>query len=668
MDPAEKLEVAGNFLLSDSTDNDEKLQIEDASGNKRLALGTAAGAVGLVSASHLLTFLTDTDNNSVAADFIWGTNGTSGTYSELMRLSDEGVLEVSDTVYCSSGGFKFPDGTAQTTASGATYWSASGNNIYSTNSSKVGIGTSSPDHKLYVNSGYADTAAIYGKKVLGSFTAAGVMGESGARNYGYLGGEMGTSTEPFSSFNYGVYGRVQNTGWGGFGGMFYNTYGNWAALAGDTQIGYNYGAYAENNNGHYGFLAGPSYGVFGRNVSSGCYGYLGGLSYGTYGKNDTSGCYGYIGGSSYGVFGSRSSGEYGVLGYSNKLANYFYHHQLTADGDGQSSARAFRTRDSRNDGTGYASYDANFALVGFSFYGDQYTFGTGGYTDDDYTRCGGTIGSEWEGSYWGALGYKTSGSSTYGGYFTTSTTGSGKGLSGNDPAIGIGLGAWGELFGADIHGKVYGAYLEGGHYASYSNGDVFKNGMDVHLQDTETPSMAVLYTNVSTDVTVQTSGFASLSSGKSTISFDEHFRSVVSAEVPVVVTVTPIGDCNGVHVSEVTREGFTVVENNAGKSSVQVAFIAVGRRAGYEDPKLPVEVVSSDYVEKVSRGLHNDGDTHTDGEGLYFENDRLYVGVHPSTLPDLGKEEEAPEPLPRMKNEKSIEGEGPVRRSRGNNN
>jgi hypothetical protein len=153
----------------------------------------------------------------------------------------------------------------------------------------------------------------------------------------------------------------------------------------------------------------------------------------------------------------------------------------------------------------------------------------------------------------------------------------------------------------------------------------------------------VLYANVSTDVTVQTSGYCRLSNGVCAVTFDENFRRVISTEVPVVVTVTPIGSSAGVHLDRVDRDGFTVVENNAGKSDVQVAFIAIGRRAGYEDPQLPAEVVSADYVDKLSRGLHNDADTSTDGEGLYYEDGRLYVGRHASMLPNSDKSKERAE-------------------------
>ncbi|OGB61298.1 MAG: hypothetical protein A2Y94_10110 [Caldithrix sp. RBG_13_44_9] len=145
--------------------------------------------------------------------------------------------------------------------------------------------------------------------------------------------------------------------------------------------------------------------------------------------------------------------------------------------------------------------------------------------------------------------------------------------------------------------------------------------------------MAVLYTNVSSDVTVQTSGFSQLSKGEALIEFDDNFKKVVSSEIPIVVTVSPMGECQGVYIASVDRNGFRVVESNRGESSVQVSFIAIGRRAGYERPQLPSEVIASDYVDKLSRGFHNDADTQTKGEGLYYENGQLVVGRHSSTLP-----------------------------------
>ena len=322
------------------------------------------------------------------------------------------------------------------------------------------------------------------------------------------------------------------------------------------------------------------------------------------------------------------------LGYSSAFTNYLYHVEDPVNGDGQSDLYLFRSRSSQNDGTGYSYYSSNSASKGYSFWGDMYSFGSTGFNYNDFTRCGGILGAEQGGFYWGSLGYKNSASTGYGGYFTSSSSGGGKSSQAN---TGIGIGAWGDLMGADIHGKVYGTYTEGENYAMYANGVVFKNNLDVHLQENGTNTNTVLYTSVSTDVTVQTSGFATLTNGTTSVDFDPVFTSAVSSETPVVVTVTPTGNSNGVYLSEFSATGFKVVENNDGKSSVTVSYIAIGKRAGYEHPALPREVIESKYTQNISRGLHNDADTKTNGEGLYYEGGKLVVGKHASTLPDPNK-------------------------------
>ncbi|MFC1683670.1 hypothetical protein ACFL0G_05650 [Candidatus Zixiibacteriota bacterium] len=523
-------------------------------------------------------------------------------------------------------------------------------------SGNVGIGTLSPATRLDVNgvvtatdgnSNQWNTAHSWGDHALENYlklnatnssssittlnstSVTNLLNISGSTSYAalylinnYAGNNYsisaGCGSSSAGSLSYGLYGYNYGTGFG--------TYGKSYNASGTGVRGINV------SSGTIGDLGGPSLGVYGE-YDGDTYGYLGSSDYGAFGQYQA-GVYGMLGHPSGGVVGQRTSNNRGTLGYTQTDANFFYHFELAANGDGQSAAYAYRTRDTHNDGTGYGVSTSNTAFSGYSYNGDSYSFGTAGHNFNDYTRCGGVLGADHSASYWGSLGYKNSGSSAYGGYFTSYTSGTGKG---DQAALGIGLGAWGDLFGADIHGKVYGAYVEGGSYGLYSHGAVFMDDLNVHLQHSDDNATSVLYANVSTDVTVQTSGFASLSDGKSSIAFDQSFRGAVSPEVPIVVTVTPTGPCQGVYVSRVTGDGFTVVENNAGKSSVQVAFIAVGRRAGYENPRLPAEVVSADYVNKISRGLHNDADTATDGQGLYFENGELVVGTHPSTLPDPNK-------------------------------
>lgn len=322
------------------------------------------------------------------------------------------------------------------------------------------------------------------------------------------------------------------------------------------------------------------------------------------------------------------------IGYTNTWTNFIDHIEDPTNGSGQNALYAFRDRISANSGSGYSNSTTNAAIEGYSYWGDYYSFGTAGFNYNDFNRCGGILGADVFGTYWGALGYKNSGNIPYGGYFTSSTNGAGKST---QAFTGIGIGAWGDLMGADIHGKVYGTYSEGQNYALFANGIVFRNNLDVHLQENGTSSNTVLYTSVSTDVTIQTCGYATLADGMANIAFDQAFADAVSSESPVVVTVTPTGNSNGVYLSDVSRNGFIVKENNNGKSAITVSYIAIGKRAGYEHPVLPQEVTQSDYISTMQRGLHQDSDQGTSGTGLYYEGNTLVAGKHSSTFPDPNK-------------------------------
>lgn len=359
----------------------------------------------------------------------------------------------------------------------------------------------------------------------------------------------------------------------------------------------------------------------------------------------------------------RDENYYAEIGRTSINRSQFYNVEAEADGNGQSAIYAVRSRDAQNHGGSYAYFESNCAIKGYDYYGDNYCFGITGYSWMGSYRSGGILGSYDLGTYWGSLAYRNSGGTNYGGYFTSYTSGAGK--AGQQPLTGIGMGAWGDLFGADIHGKLYGVYAEGENYAIYSHGATYKDNLDIHLQDNGSGKNTTLYTYVSTDVCVQTSGTATLSSGSANIQFDPAFTSIVSGSEPVVVTVTPIGECNGVHLKSVSVSGFSVAENNAGKSNVTVNYIAIGKRAGYENPSLSAEVVDVQYTTKLSRGLNADADTQTNGQGLYYENGQLVVGIHPSTIPDISsrKEERTIKPV-KINQQQGISGDkkpdGPV--------
>ena len=163
-------------------------------------------------------------------------------------------------------------------------------------------------------------------------------------------------------------------------------------------------------------------------------------------------------------------------------------------------------------------------------------------------------------------------------------------------------------------------------YSIYAHGDVYRTGADVHIQENAGGDNNVMYTLVSTEMVVQTYGIGQMQKGKSSIIFDKAFAEVVSADEPIIVTITPIGKSNGVYLDEVDGTGFSVGENNNGKSSVQYSWIAIGKRKGFENKILPEDVIASDYNEKISRGLVNDNDMSTSGEGIYYQDGKLHNG------------------------------------------
>jgi hypothetical protein len=94
------------------------------------------------------------DSNTILFNAVDGTSKmtVSGPNVGIGTTAPAYKLDVAGTVRSSTGGFMFPDGTTQATAAGlgAAYWVSSGQDIASTNTGNVGIGTTSPNNKLQV--------------------------------------------------------------------------------------------------------------------------------------------------------------------------------------------------------------------------------------------------------------------------------------------------------------------------------------------------------------------------------------------------------------------------------------------------------------------------------------------------------------------------------------
>jgi hypothetical protein len=553
-----------------------------------------------------------------------------------------------DQFYVNQGLPGFPDwvqiksaASSDLTGSGTidylTRWLSSntlGIGLIRDDSSTVGINSApDPGFRLKVE-GAGVATAVYGRY------DANINGYLGSSNYGAYGQFSSTVKGYLGSTNYGAFGQYSSDRYGYLGSSNYGAYGQWASDRFGYMGGQNYGSYGQYSADRFGGLGSLNYGVYGQYNTS-IKGYLGGLAYGAYGQY-TASKYGYFGGSDYACYGQNGTDIYGGFGSANYsvsgvhnstggAAGYFYHNGYPGAYLLQWTINAYMANSTLNDGASYAVYGNNSGCIrAYNYNGANYTFGVAGWNFNDDNRCAGVFGADVNGDYWGALGYRSSGNLNYGGYFTSSTTGSGK-SSYDTTGEGIGIGAWGGLMGADVHGGIYGMYVEGENFGLYSKGPIYTDQPVIQLQATDDQERTALYSSTSTEVTVMASGQGQLTDGQCVIKFDDNFIRVISRQSPLIITVTPMGPTRGLYIASSDYTGFSVTENNNGRSSTLISYIVIGKRAGYESPQLAREVVSLDFEPTIARGLQDDSDASNDGKGLYYQGDRLMLGQAPGS-------------------------------------
>ncbi len=301
--------------------------------------------------------------------------------------------------------------------------------------------------------------------------------------------------------------------------------------------------------------------------------------------------------------------------------------QLTATGDGQSTIYGYRSRDSQNDGIGYSAAGTNKAVSGYNLWGDIYAFGVAGHSDNDFTRTGGVLGAVTGGTYWSSLGYKNSGSTTYGVY-ATAALGSGTGRMAQSSEHGIGGGFYGGIIGSWSKGSVIGQVSSGSLFASYNSGDEYTAGRQVEIVATATGKKAA-YTVTSTEAVVYKKGKITLVNGTARVTFDSDYAALLG-DAPVVTT-SPMGECNGIYIESIDKNGFTVKELNKGTSNVQVTWIAVGDRI---DAKQSVsqDVLSNDFDNNINEVMFNENNKENNAKAMWSNGDKINFGKLPKKL------------------------------------
>lgn len=308
---------------------------------------------------------------------------------------------------------------------------------------------------------------------------------------------------------------------------------------------------------------------------------------------------------------------------------FVYRQQQTANGDGQATIYAYRDRNTQNVGASYGQNGSNTGLTGMSFWGDDYSFGVGGWNYNDFSRTGGVVGGEIYGNYWGSLGYKAASTVTYGVYGSNAYN-SGTGRLANSLVQGVGGGFFG-MIGSVAKGNAIGQINAGDLFSSYNSGNVYTLGKNVELVSTADNSKTPVYAVTSAESTIYAKGKAQLVNGEAYIAFNESYRALLGEEPEV--TVTPKGNCNGVYIASVDKNGFTIKEMNNGTSNVVISWISVGNRIDNKVDEATKMVATPEFEKNIQDVLFNDGANLKDkGKAIWWDGSKIQFGVMPESL------------------------------------
>jgi hypothetical protein len=300
---------------------------------------------------------------------------------------------------------------------------------------------------------------------------------------------------------------------------------------------------------------------------------------------------------------------------------YVYKSQPTL-GDGHSTILGYRTRDSQNDGINYAQFATNRASSGFNFWGDTYTFGDASYSYNDFTRTGGNLGADVNGTYWASAGYRSSGLLNYGIYSSgtnASASGSGR-FNSTQPAKGIGGGFAGDLMGSWSKGEVMGSISEGKLFASYNIGNAITDGKNIELVTTADGEKIPTYSVSSASAAkIYNDGTGQLTNGKARVDFDPAFLAILAKDTKPTITISPVGGWANLYIAKIDANGFDVAEANNGTSNIEFNFIVVGKKLDLNATPVSAEILNKNFAKNLPDVLFNEGNTKANAKPMWWD-------------------------------------------------
>jgi len=302
-----------------------------------------------------------------------------------------------------------------------------------------------------------------------------------------------------------------------------------------------------------------------------------------------------------------------------------------------------------NGGTtaGTAFNSAGTGVFGDATTAGSYKFGVYG-TGGSSTRSGGVIGYDY-GVALGALGYYASNALDYAVYgfglaHANGVAGGkpGKSASGSSFAnsdqsaqltevnTNIGLGIYGGMMGGWMRGLVYGTHVKGERYSLYVDGKTYMNEPITQLVET-TGDRQTVYGSSAMKVEISDRGKSTLANGQTYIAFSEAFKQTISTNPDeLTITVSPMGNSNGIYILSYDENGFTVMENNSGSSNVAFNWIAIGTRKDYETVTHSPEIIANDFDTKMNGVMFNENNTIDTPQFMWWDGTNMRWDAPPA--------------------------------------
>ena len=351
-----------------------------------------------------------------------------------------------------------------------------------------------------------------------------------------------------------------------------------------------------------------------------------------------------------GYSGQNGGGTYGqITGGTTQFAAVQGEYYGTATGGaGVRGSYAYATTAS---GTSFNLGAERNGIEGYSTVAGSYKFGVAG-TGGISLRSGGVIGNDGN-VRWGGLGYFSNAGTDYSiyGFGTAVATGVLAGRLSSTSQIAsvvpnnqVGLGIYGGVMGGWIKGLVYGTNLSGQKYGVYVHGNTVTNSKYVQLNNsTSSDARIASYATTALTNELTSKGKINLINGQATVAFDTKIIELCDLS-SLVITATPMGNCNGVFIDNLTENGFMVKEINNGTHNVSVSFIISGTLKQATE-FTEADILNKQYETNMNGVMHNDYDTSVDGTPIWYDgatvrHDAVDENINKVTKENMAKDAE----------------------------